>query len=130
MAYTEITRSNVNKLAKEIEDVLKKYGAENGLVFSRVGGGKFTATDFTFKANFKIEGEKSFDEVKADRQFDFALISFGLTNEVRRAMGMDVKLVGYNSRKWKRPFIVQDINSKKQYVLSEDQAIDIFKKAA
>lgn len=130
MAYTEITRNNVDKIAKEIEDVLKKYGVENGLVFSRVGGGKYTATDFTFKANFKIEGEKSFDEVKADKQFESALVIFGLTQEVRTAQGMSIKLVGYNSRKWKKPFIAQNIANKKQYVLTEDQARDIFKKTA
>ena len=130
--FTKIDQAEAAKITKDVEALLQKYAEENGLVYSREGRGMLGAqlTDFTFKVNFKIEGKKSHNEAQAESQFKLAIMSLNLTEEVRTTQGMEIQLVGYNSRKWKRPFIAKNIRNNKEYVLSEDQATNIFKKVA
>jgi uncharacterized protein (DUF1919 family) len=123
MAYTRIDKNTATKIAAEVAEVLKKYGLENGLEYSRVGGGKFTESDFEFKINMKIAGAKTFGEQKADANLRMALLQFDLTDEVVNGQ----QIVRFDRSKYKYPVIYRGRDGK-QYKTSIEHAKFLFGK--
>ena len=70
-----------------------------------------------------IKGSKSRQERDLE---DLAKLSDLDTTKIVTLQGMKVSLVGYNSKARKRPWIIQDLTTTKQYVLDDYQAKRLF----
>lgn len=124
MTYTTIDKAACQKLRQELNEVLSKFGEEAGLKLT-IGNMKFSATSVEFKTEAVIEGAKSFKQQSRESNLDMYLQMYNLKRE-----NNTYELVGYDSRKYKRPFIIRSKKDNKQYVCDLQMAEAQFKIAA
>ena len=107
----------LQKMRNELNAVLAKYAQSEGLEIS-IGNIKFSETDFEAKLNCKIAGAKTF----VDTMLESAMRTYNLN---QNGVG-NRRLVSYNSRNYRYPFIYEQ--NGKRFKCSAEQAEAYFKK--
>jgi len=123
--YESIDKKIASKIIDEVEAVMKKYSAEVGLTLLPIRA-KYSNTDIGFNFTLKIEGAKSFDDLKKERDLKQVAAMYNLTTEPKGGF----QLVGYNSRKHKDPFIYQNLSNGKRFITCDKRATLMFGNAA
>lgn len=114
---TEFSKPVLNELRKQLQAVLDSSGID-GFNF-KIGNCSYGGGEATFKLTVLIEGGKSRQEQDLEQM---AKLSDFDTTKIATVQGMRVSLVGYNSKARKRPWVIQDLTTAKQYVLDDYQA--------
>ena len=118
---TTFTKPVLRELRNQLDAILKSNGID-GYTFE-VGNCKYDGGEATFQLKVLIKGSKSRQERDLE---DLAKLSDLDTTKIATLQGMKVSLVGYNSKARKRPWIIQDLTTAKQYVLDDYQAKRLF----
>jgi hypothetical protein len=119
MTFTEFNKSNLTSLRKEMNELLQKYGVSANIDFS-VGNMKFRDTEVEIKVSAKIKGAKTFSNTVLETR----AASLGL--KLVNASGD--KLVDYNPRAYKKPFIFMKASDGKKYCCDIVYAKALFSK--
>lgn len=114
MKFTTFDKKNLRILREKMNEVLKEYGPE-GVEFE-VGNIKFSATDCEIKVKAKIEGAQTFE--------DAILLSRVKALGLKMEGKFGEKLVSYNSRSYKYPFVYE--KGGKRWKCNEFQAKRLF----
>ncbi len=114
---SKFDKVTLQAIRRDLNAVLAKYAQANGMEMS-VGNIKFSEGDFEAKVNAKIVGAKTM----TDKILESVIASRGL-QEVGLA---GRKLVGYNSRSYKYPFVYEQ--NGKRFKCSTESAMMYFKK--
>ncbi len=130
MKITEMNRTNA-KLVREIlneklPSILQEYGLSFELGNARFDddGVKFTGFKLSVKGALS-ESEKALrDELQTRDSMEWKMLD---QNKIARLDGMDIALVGFKPRATKKPFIIRDLNTNKEYVIGESLAERLFK---
>ena len=130
MKITEMNRTNA-KLVREIlneklPSILKEYGLSFELGNARFDddGVKFTGFKLSVKGALS-ESEKALKyELESRDSMEWKMLD---QNKIARLDGMDIALVGFKPRATKKPFIIRDLNTNKEYVIGESLAERLFK---
>ena len=125
---TTFTKPVLRELRNQLQTLLdgtKYIGTAQGLndYTFELGNCKYDGGEATFQLKVLIKGSKSRQERDLE---DLAKLSGLDTDKVASLQGMKVSLVGYNSKARKRPWIIQDLTTTKQYVLDDYQAKRLF----
>ena len=118
---TTFTKPVLRELRNQLNAVLNSNGID-GYTFE-LGNCKYDGGEATFQLKVLIKGSKSRQERDLE---DLAKLSALDTTKIVTLQGMKVSLVGYNSKARKRPWIIQDLTTTKQYVLDDYQAKRLF----
>jgi hypothetical protein len=133
--FNEFTKQNLTNLRKELDAVLAKYGAEANLDIV-AGNMRFFPGEVTITVTAKVVGGKS-------KQME--ALEHAMSRPVWDKMGkfegnlgdfIDLKnekgdeLIGYNSKKYSKPFIFKSGQDGKSYVADENYVKHYFKKKA
>ena len=114
---TKFDKATLQAIRRDLNAVLAKYAEANGMEMS-VGNIKFSDGDFEAKVNAKIKGAKTM----TDKILESVMAARGL-----QEMGTGGrKLVGYNSRSYKYPFVYE--KGGKRFKCSDESAVLYFKK--
>ncbi len=130
MKITEMNRTNA-KLVREIlneklPSILQEYGLSFELGNARFDddGVKFTGFKLSVKGALS-ESEKALKyELESRDSMEWKMLD---QNKIARLDGMDIALVGFKPRATKKPFIIRDLNTNKEYVIGESVAGRLFK---
>ena len=119
------------KTAKEIRDFLETelplVLSKRGLDFE-LGNAVFDETSIKFNGfRLKVEGALSEEEKALDAFLDtYSGLDFLDKTKIGHIQGMEVRLVGYKKRARKNPFIIKDIQTHQEYVVSKRTLEEIF----
>ena len=130
MKITEMNRTNA-KLVREIlneklPSILQEYGLSFELGNARFDddGVKFTGFKLSVKGALS-ESEKALKyELESRDSMEWKMLD---QNKIAKLDGMDIVLVGFKPRATKKPFIIRDLNTNKEYVIGESLAERLFK---
>ena len=130
MKITEMNRTNA-KLVREILNeklppILQEYGLSFELGNARFDddGVKFTGFKLSVKGALS-ESEKALKyELESRDSMEWKMLD---QNKIAKLDGMDIALVGFKPRATKKPFIIRDLNTNKEYVIGESLAERLFK---
>ncbi len=111
--FAKFDKTNLKALRSEMEALLNKYGVNSNLEFS-VGNMKFSEGDVEIKVNAKVKGAKTFSNVMLETRA--ASMGLKLTNSYGD------KLVDYNTRSYKYPFVYLSAKDGKRYKCDETMA--------
>ena len=115
----QFDKQNLNSLRREMNELLNKYGASINVDF-QVGNMKYDASNVEIKIKAKVVGGKSIEEKSLD-----AILPYYPSMKKTNSRG-DV-LIGYNSRRYKRPFTYVSGKDGKTYVTTIEDAEIRFK---
>ena len=108
--FNGFNRASTIRLRDEIQVLLNKYGQETGVdfVFGKV---TFGPSNVTMKLEAKTAGAVTLVEQKRESAISRVAAQNGLSLEVINGR----QLIGYESRKYKYPFIYKEIQTGKMY---------------
>ena len=109
-------KTTLQNIRRELNEVLQKYAEANGMEMC-VGNIKFSDGDFEAKVSAKIKGAKS----TTDKILESVMKSRGL----KEIGAGGRKLVGYNSRSYKYPFVYEQAG--KRFKCTTEAAVSYFK---
>ena len=118
---TTFTKPALRELRNQLNAVLNSNGID-GYTFE-LGNCRYDGGEANFKLKVLINGAETSEE-KHLRQM--AQLSDLDTDKVATLQGMKVSLVGYRAKARKRPWLIQDLTTAKQYVLDDYQAKRLF----
>lgn len=116
--FTSFDKAACQSLRSEMNALLTKYGVDANLEFT-VGNMRFLQESVEIKVSAKVKGGKAKTDVALERMAKIMNLSL----EVRSGK----KLVAYNSRSYKYPFVYLNSIDGKRYKCSEAQAQVYFK---
>jgi uncharacterized protein YejL (UPF0352 family) len=111
--FAKFDKTTLKALRAEMQAVLEKYGANSNLEFS-VGNMKFSEGDVEIKVNAKVKGAKTFSNVILNSRVS----ALGLKHVNSRGD----RLVDYNTRSYKYPFVYVNATNGKRYKCDETAA--------
>jgi hypothetical protein len=111
--FIAFDKNACRRLRDEMQAVLNKYAAETGIEIT-VGGMKFTSENVTIKVEAKKPGAKS----QRDQRLDSALALNAHMDKLSLDEIRGKRLVGYNSRAYKMPYIYLEVATGKRYKCS------------
>ena len=125
---TTFTKPVLRELRNQLQTLLdgtKYIGTAQGLndYTFELGNCSYSGGEATFKLKVLIKGSKSVEEQDLEQMAELSDLD---TTKIATLQGMKVSLVGYNSKARKRPWIIQDLTTAKQYVLDDYQAKRLF----
>lgn len=103
--FEKFQKSNLKALRREMQELLDKYGVDSNLEFE-VGNMSFSDSEVNIKVSAKVKGAQTMADVMLITRAQV----LGLSLEKN---GYGEKLVGYNSRAYKMPFIYETKNGKR-----------------
>lgn len=120
---TTIDKALLQTLRVEMNAALKAVAEKHGVVIE-VGNASFMETSATFKLGVAVVNEddenSTVAEVKAAEVWTKAASSYGLKSEwlgeTIAISGRAFKIVGLNTRKYKKPVIIKEIATGKNFV--------------
>lgn len=122
--FTKFDKNACLKLRADLDEVLQKYAKEHGITIE-IGSMKYTDNNIEFKAEAVVQGGKSFREEQRESNLETYLQMYNLKRE------NDLyEIIGFDTRKWKKPFVLRGKKDNKTYVCTIEQAEHFFKKAA
>lgn len=116
MKYSTFNKTNLNVLRKELEDVLKKHGVQDGLNFS-IGKISFMDASCKIEVTAKIEGAQTFEDVMLETRIQ--------SLKLKRVNSQGYRLVEYMPRNYKMPFVYETPNGKR-FKCGDEQVIRLF----
>jgi hypothetical protein len=109
---TEFNKTNLTTVRADINALLAKYGADNGIDFD-IGSISFNGSSFTTKLKATVKGAVTKEDIVLNHVM-------AVKNLAKKSM-CGKTLIEYNTRAGKYPFIYQDAVGKK-FKCSEAQA--------
>ena len=121
--YTFYTRQELKELRHTLQSVLDKAGIA-GITID-VGNCSYEGGEATFKVKLTKEGAQSAEEKNLERMANS--MQFDIT-KVGTINGQLVKLVGYNIKASKMPWMVSSLTTDSKWKLTDQQAKRMFGK--
>lgn len=118
-AFNSFDRQNVDQLRAELSAVLERYGVDANLEF-KLGSIRYSTNEVEVKLTAKICGAKSFATTMVEQKA--ARLGLQMVNF------RGDRLVEYNSRAYKMPYIYIDGRTGERFKCTETVAIAKFKK--
>mgnify|MGYP003123975989 FL=1 len=129
MEIKVMNKTNAQLVRKILNENLPSILEKHGLSFE-LGNAKYDDDGVKFTSfRLSVKGALSETEKALENELNFR-DSYGLKldqNKIAKLSGMNVSLIGYKPRARKNPFIIQDLDTSKEYVISEQVAIKLFK---
>ena len=126
---TEMNRKNAKKvrniLEKELPGLLEKHGLSLELGNAAFDDDSVKFNGFRLSVNGALSQQEKALKSELDFRKDYGVGELDQT-KIARLDGMKVSLVGFKPRARKYPFIIQDLDTSKEYVIAEDTAERIF----
>lgn len=125
----KITPKLVDKLREELQDTVLLMEQLSGLK-TKLKNAVYSDYDITYKLEFRLhnaptkEMEELIRENETRNRYDF-LVVFDLEKVVKHGF-RNFKLCGYRPRAKKSPYIVEDVKTKGQFLLSEKKTEELF----
>jgi hypothetical protein len=116
------------KLVKDLRGVLDNVLKDNQRLEQfdvEVGSANFNDTEVTFKINLRMKGAKSQSE--KDLEFYGNMDNLDLT-KVAKLDGKDFSLSGFRRKARTKPYLIQDLKSGGEYIITTDTAKKYFGK--
>lgn len=118
---TTFTKPALRELRNQLNAVLNSNGID-GYTFE-LGNCSYDGGEATFKLKVLINGAETSEEKHLRQMSQLSDLD---TDKVATLQGMKVSLVGYRAKARKRPWLIQDLTTAKQYVLDDYQAKRLF----
>ena len=129
MEINVMNKANAQLVRKILNENLPLILEEHGLSFE-LGNAAYDDDGVKFTGfRLSVKGALSETEKALKNELKFR-DSYGLKldqSKIAKLSGMNVSLVGYKARARKNPFLIQDLDTCKEYVISEQVAIELFK---
>jgi len=129
---TNFTKQQLKNLRNEMQGVLLTHPFEETIHIPidriHVGNCTYNGGEATYKVTVLLDGAETKEQ--KDLKDMAGLYNFDV-DKIANTQGMKLKLVGYNSKAPKMPWIVKDISStsnRNEYKLTNAQAESLFKK--
>lgn len=125
----KITPKLVDKLREELQESIVYMERISGLK-TKLKNAVYSDNDITFKLEFRLhnaptqEMERLISDNEMRKSVDF-MISLDLDKVVKHGF-RNFKLCGYRPRAKKSPYIVEDVKTKGQFLLSEKKTEELF----
>tara|TARA_A100000164_G_C21817777_1_gene728755 strand:- start:432 stop:851 length:420 start_codon:yes stop_codon:yes gene_type:complete len=125
----KITPKLVDKLREELQDTVKSMEELSGLK-TKLKNAVYSDNDVTFKLEFRLhnaptqEMERLVSDNEMRKSVDF-MVSLDLDKVVKHGF-RNFKLCGFRPRAKKSPYIVEDVKTKGQFLLSEKKTEELF----
>ena len=124
-----MNRENAKKIRMILENELPEILAKHGLEF-KLGNASFDDDSLNFKSfRLQIEGGLSVSEKALESEITFRKQTnqtLLCTDKIADVNGKKAKLVGYRPKARKNPFIIREISSDSEYVITEMHAELLF----
>ena len=126
---TKITPKLVDKLREELQESIVYMERISGLK-TKLKNAVYSENDVTFKLEFRLhnaptlEMERLISDNEMRKSVDF-MISLDLDKVVKHGF-RNFKLCGFRPRAKKSPYIVEDVKTKGQFLLSEKKTEELF----
>tara|TARA_R110000824_G_scaffold199515_1_gene383487 strand:+ start:43 stop:480 length:438 start_codon:yes stop_codon:yes gene_type:complete len=127
---TTMDRKNAGNIRKLLETELEPILKQHGLSFE-LGNASYDDDSVKFNGfRISIEGglsvqEKALEREIADRRNYEFMVELDPT-KIAKSFGMSVSLVGFKPRARKRPFVIRDLETAKEYIITTKQAEKLF----
>ena len=129
MEINVMNKANAQLVRKILNENLPLILEEHGLSFE-LGNAAYDDDGVKFTGfRLSVKGALSETEKALKNELKFR-DSYGLKldqSKIAKLSGMNVSLIGYKPRARKNPFLIQDLDTCKEYVISEQVAIELFK---
>tara|TARA_R110002012_G_C11428838_1_gene589180 strand:+ start:139 stop:525 length:387 start_codon:yes stop_codon:yes gene_type:complete len=125
----KFNKENLKLLRERIEERLEDIEIDNSIIILELGNCSFGETHGKFQLNFKMKDGDS--EEESDLKRVASLLDLDLSKIYEEPKSNPTRkfiLKGYKIRSRKNPFIVQDLVSQKEFVISEENGIKFFRK--
>ena len=116
-----LNRKIVKDLRLTLQDKLKDM--DNFIV--EIGSANFNDTEVTFKVNLRMNGAKSQSEKDLE---DFAKIDGLDLSKIAKLDGKDFSLSGFRRKARTKPYLIQDLKTGGEYIITADTAKKYFGK--
>lgn len=125
---TTFTKPVLRELRNQLQTLLdgtKYIGTAQGLndYTFELGNCSYSGGEATFKLKVLIKGGKSIEEQDLEQMAKLSNLD---TEKVAPLQGIMVKLVGYNAKAYRRPWIVAASPNGKRYGIDDDTAYMLF----
>jgi hypothetical protein len=111
----QLDTQSLKALRLELDTVLEKFSKKSGVEI-KTGGIRYTSNTATIKLEAKVAGSKSKDASALE-----FFTKFKENDQINIKQLGQVKVVGYNTKAKKYPYVVESIKNNKRYKLSENQ---------
>jgi hypothetical protein len=113
----KLDKNNINVFRKQIQDKLDEL--DIGLHLN-LGNCTYNYDNATFKLNITVEGGQTKEEQDLEAIADIYKLNTSLVVK-------GYQLVGYKTRSTKKPFIVSKVGTNDKFIITKQQAEDMFK---
>jgi hypothetical protein len=125
----EMNRANAKKIRTILENELPELLAKHGLEFE-LGNASFDSDSIHFKGfRLKLEGGLSQDAKALESELSFRKQTnqtLLCTDKIADVNGKKAQLVGFRPKARKNPFIIREVSSNSEYVITEMHAELLF----
>jgi len=113
-------------IVKDLRETLQKHLLKSMNEFEiTVGNASFNDTEVTFKLNLRLKGAKT--QSQKDLEFYGNMDNLDLT-KIAKLDGKDFSLSGFRRKARSKPYIIQDLKSGGEYIITTDIAKKYFGK--
>ena len=119
---TEFNRSQLNLLRKQLQETIDKANLSD--ITIDVGNCSYSGGEATFKVKCVLKGAKTRQQQDLEYYAELHKLDISL---VRKLMGEDMELVGYNSRARKKPWILKRLRDGAEFVADTNLVEKFFK---
>ena len=113
------------KLVKELRVILQDKLKDVDNFEVEVGGASYNDTEVNFKINLRMKGAKSQSE--KDLEFYGNMDNLDLT-KIAKLDGKDFSLSGFRRKARTKPYLIQDLKTGGEYIITADTAKKYFGK--
>jgi hypothetical protein len=119
-----LNRKMVKDLRAILDDVLNDNESLEQFIVE-VGNANFNDTEVTFKINLRMKGAKSQSEKDLE---NFAEIDGLDLSKIAKLDGKDFSLSGFRRKARTKPYLIQDLKTGGEYIITTDTAKKYFGK--
>ena len=113
-------------IVKDLRETLQKHLLKSMNEFEiTVGNASFNDTEVTFKLNLRLKGAKT--QSQKDLEFYGNMDNLDLT-KIAKLDGKDFSLSGFRRKARSKPYLIQDLKSGGEYIITTDIAKKYFGK--
>jgi len=119
-----LNRKMVKDLRAILDDALNDNESLKEFIVE-IGSANFNDTEVTFKVNLRMNGAKSQSEKDLE---DFAKIDGLDLSKIAKLDGKDFSLSGFRRKARTKPYLIQDLKTGGEYIITADTAKKYFGK--
>jgi hypothetical protein len=119
-----LNRKIIKDLRDKLQSTLENFQDQSDFDVS-VGNANFNDTEVTFKVNLRLKGAKT--QSQKDLEDYAEMYKLDLT-KIAKLDGKDFSLSGYRRKARTKPFLIQDLKSGGEYIITTDIAKKYFGK--